>query len=187
MDSNDSLAGAPLRKRSWKRFWWLSFGAVLGIGGIFLFQIISLVRKQADKASARCEVVNLVRCLKAYEMEYDRLPVPDGTEGDYFATTTDEAFLAVLLGVETTDLNPRGKVFYSGRVGHKGCGGLVTEDPLLGPRLLDPWGRVYYFRIDADNDGEVTAPDGQSVRQSVIAWSLGDGGVFDAKKLPKSW
>ncbi len=144
-----------------------------------------LIRHHGEESN---EVVNLVRAVKAYEMEYSRLPIPNGVAAtDSYETETDERFVDILTSHGSDGgASSRGPLFYKGKLARDGKGGLLVVNPKLGPRLVDGWGRPYIVVIDANDDGAVVGPDGTRIAQDVICYSLGEDGVFDAKD-PKSW
>ena len=49
--------------------------AIIAILASVAFPVTALVIKQARKAEARNEVVNIVRAVKAYDFEYSKMPI----------------------------------------------------------------------------------------------------------------
>jgi hypothetical protein len=177
------------RHRRWWTSAWLPIILAVLVGFVFYRIGISLldlaVTDRYGKPIDKLEVVNLARAVKAFDMEYSRLPVPEHSRKD-ITVETDEAFMAILLGTDGVDLNPRGLIFYAGRQAKDGLAGLLEVDPVLGPRLVDRWGRPYVLILDGDYDHTVIGPDGNKISGGVICYSLGEDGVFDAKDA-KSW
>ncbi len=177
--------------------------AIIAILASVAFPVTALVIKQARKAEARNEVVNIVRAVKAYDMEYSQMPIAKGSAGgDTYSTQTDQDFMEILLGSDDKGggLNPRGMVFYTGKEAKERAGGLdYGEGGNSGgvkPRLVDPWGNMYYLAIDGDYDHKLQGPSecgSGDIHQDVICWSKGppkdtDNADFeDCKKWPKSW
>jgi len=137
------------------------------------------------------EVANLKNAIKQYEYDYQELPLPMTSKGmDYCRMESDEWLMAILMGRANGEkLNPRGSRYYEGIDSREGVNGLLWSgaEPNERVRLVDAWGRMYQIVIDADGDGYAMLPDGTRVEGGVAVYSLGEDGVFDAKRDPVSW
>lgn len=198
-----TFARIPRRRSGFTLLELLIVIAIIAILASVAFPVTALVITQAHKANARNEVVNIVRSVKAYDMEYSKMPLTTADAGaDTYETETDQEFMAILLGTDDTagGLNPRGKVFYNGKEAKEGLAGLDygEEGNTSGskPRLVDPWGKMYFVAIDADYDHKLQGPSecgSGDIHEDVIAWSKGPpkdetGELFDdCKKWPKSF
>jgi prepilin-type N-terminal cleavage/methylation domain-containing protein len=149
---------------------------------------------QAKKVQAKNDLTQIVTAVNAFYAEYGRYPVAGQTDVTFTSDNSDlfYALRAVSMGANSSDaLNPRKIVFISPpdvKDPNKPRGGIA---PLTGI-YYDPWGKedalpeggVYHVRIDGnyDNiianaytDGSAGGDPGNSysLRQGVIAWSLG--------------
>jgi len=194
-----SFARFPRRSSGFTLLELLIVIAIIAILASVAFPVTALVIRQARKAEARNEVVNIVRAVTAYNMEYSKLPLRS-PGSDTETIETDQEFMAILLGSEDEALNPRGKSFYTGKEAKERAGGLdYGEGGNSGgakPRLVDPWGNTYFVAIDANYDHKLQGPPecgSGDIHQDVICWSKGppkegDDTLFeDCKKWPKSW
>ena len=82
------------------------------------------------KAQARNDVSQIASAVKAYVLEYGRLPEKD-------------TLIATLTGT-----NPKKIVFFEAKNAVKGKGGLQ------GKNMMDPWGEAYKITLDEDYDNK---------------------------------
>lgn len=124
----------------------------------------ALSLEQADRASAKNDVVQISTAVVAFETEYGRLPALKGSVvgGD---------FLAALLG-ENDALNPRKIVFIEVPNAKKGKSGLKSGV------FVDPWGAPYKIVMDEDGDGiiltagEAPGPVIINLKKKVAVWNV---------------
>jgi prepilin-type N-terminal cleavage/methylation domain-containing protein len=117
----------------------LGFGAVQGALG------------SAKRAQARNDVSQVAAAVKAYTLEYGRLP-EEGNE------------IAALVGD-----NPKKIVFLEPRM----AAGKPPKGGLSGEELLDPWGKPYKIFLDDDYDNKVSYL-GEDFLTTVVVESQGD-------------
>ena len=120
------------------------------------------------KAQARNDVAQLVAAVKAFQLEYGRLP--STTAGSDAASADNAAIISALTTTNPT-LNPRGIPFIEANAYRKGKGGTNSSGV-----YLDPWGSAYAFALDTDYNNRLTADVGagsQSYMTTVIVQSAG--------------
>jgi prepilin-type N-terminal cleavage/methylation domain-containing protein len=117
----------------------LSFGALQG------------ALKSSKRAQARNDVNQVASAVKAYTLEYGRLPA----SGEVIA--------------QLTGANPKGIVFLEA----KPASGKPLRNGTSGGNLLDPWGQPYTVALDEDYDNKMTF-EGQEFLTTVIVSSPGD-------------
>lgn len=138
----------------------ISFPAVQGAMG------------SGKKAKARNDVSQLVAAVKAFQLEYGRLPCSsEGASGDVIATTNNKVVIAAL--TISNDLNPRGIVFFEPKQAKGGKGGI--SDGIY----FDPWGKPYTFSFDTDYNNRLTV-NGVTLFNTVIVESGGPDGLLSA-------
>ena len=148
--TSGSLLPAPcslLRKRS--AFTLIELLVVIAIIAILAglgFAGVQGAMESSKKAQARNDVHQIASAVKAYQLEYGRLP-ESGT------------VIAALTGS-----NPRKVVFLEA----KNAKGKPPKGGLSGKDMLDPWGNKYVIKLDDDYDNRV---DGQLT--TVIAQTTG--------------
>jgi prepilin-type N-terminal cleavage/methylation domain-containing protein len=143
------------------------------------FPAITGALEAAKKAEATAMCTQLKTAFTSYLNEYGAWP--SGWTGDQELNTGEATTINILVGEDNTN-NPRQTVYME----------FATdtyvdpnrEDPSLG--INDPWNNPYYITVDADYDNRVESPDNKNIRTSVIVWSNGKDGEFDAKD-PRSW
>jgi prepilin-type N-terminal cleavage/methylation domain-containing protein len=117
----------------------LGFGAVQGAMG------------SAKRAQARNDVNQVAAAVKAYTLEYGRLP----EAGNEIAELTGD--------------NPKKIVFLEPKM----AGGKPPKNGLSGDELLDPWGNAYKIYLDDDYDNKVSYL-GEDFFTTVVVESQGD-------------
>ena len=152
------------------------------------------MQDQAKKTQAKNDLTQIVTAVNAFYTEYGKYPITtvnDTTFGPGGSPTSNETLFNPLRGLDLT-LNPRQIVFLSPADAKDGANprsGIGTTTST--GQYFDPWGKNYVIRIDGDYDNQVTNPytantgaGAASIRQGVIAWSLGTdgaGGTGDKK------
>lgn len=130
----------------------LGFGAVQG------------ALNSSKRAQARNDVNQVASAVKAYALEYGRLP----ESAEVIAALTGE--------------NPKGIVFFEA----KQAKGTPPKNGLSGGQLLDPWGNPYEVTLDDDYDNKVDY-QGEEFLTTVVVASQGDENfmISNVKDTPK--
>jgi len=158
------------------------------------FPAFQAVMNQARKTQAKNDLTQIVTAVNAFYTEYGKYPVTgtgtsDLTFGPSGAPTTNETLMDPLRGTEATPtLNPRQVVFLSPAYVKDSTNprsGVVGTAGATFGQFFDPWGTNFAIRIDADYSNDITNPYGANngagpatLRQGVIAWSLGKNGAL---------
>jgi prepilin-type N-terminal cleavage/methylation domain-containing protein len=104
------------------------------------------------KAQARNDVQQVVMAVKAFLLEYGRLPTVDGSSD--FEGNNDQLF-NVLRGTadqgSQLQMNPRRIPFIELKTVSTSKGGIGPDG-----KLYDPWGTPYKIRLDGDYDNEIS-------------------------------
>lgn len=125
---------------------------------------------QGKKAQARNDVNQIATAIKAFQLEYGRLPGTNSADGpaptDWITTLTS-----------SNSQNPRGIVFFEPKLANKqGKGGLV------GNEYKDPWGNTYTVILDGDYNNKVK-PNLKGLSNeyftTVVVWSPGGTNASD--------
>jgi hypothetical protein len=133
-------------------------------------------RKGEALFSARVDLGQLSKAIKAYRDEYGNLP-NIGTEGRIETESDYRRLLLTLMGEDLTE-NPRGKKFLR-----------LYNTPRrrnATPPFTDPWGNFYRVRFDSDGDGFVESPLGEGRQSVALIWTLGPDGKLDLFD-PRTW
>jgi len=123
---------------------------------------------QGKKAQARNDVNQIAAAIKAFQLEYGRLPGTATTDGaapsDWINTLTS-----------TNNLNPRGIVFFEPKVAKGGKGGMVGTG--ANATYNDPWGAVYDITLDYGYNNKITSdkPSGTSTEYFTTAIVVSGG------------
>lgn len=120
---------------------------------------------QGKKAQARNDVNQLAAAIKAFQLEYGRLPASSDSP------STREV-ISALIGSNAT-LNPRSIVFFEPKAA-KG----PEKAGWDGSLYRDPWGHEYTIRLDTDYDNKMAATGLKGLTNPVyyataIIWSPG--------------
>jgi len=110
---------------------------------------------QGKKAQARNDVQQIVAALKAFQLEYGRLPTTivaadnsaEGNSGFFDSNSKD--IIKALMGADPT-LNPRNIVFLDAKTTANKKGGVDLSDYTF----YDPWGERYRLKLDVSYDGK---------------------------------
>lgn len=171
------LSLAKIRKNDLKNGKGLAvFGLIMGyFMTVFSPPIPFLGASKAMAAAKNAEALNTVynfrNAIAAYYTEYRRVyPIGDGESG----ALTDAKFMAGLLGIDSelgTRTNPRGIVFFSGRVATRTDYGKwqrgISFDKTGSGDYWDPWGNLYRVKVEPGVDPIA----------SVRVWSPGPDGI----------
>lgn len=104
------------------------------------------------KAQARNDVQQIVAAIKAFQLEYGRLPsntVSDDEYGSAWFQSNNKDIINALIGKDTT-LNPRGIVFLEAKRTPSNKGGIGTDGT-----FYDPWGTPYGIKLDLSYDNKL--------------------------------
>ncbi len=148
--------------------------AIIAVLAALMIPAIQATMKAAKKASARAEVAAIAAAAQAYFNEYQRLPIPLANQGagqpDYSAfnppdDTRSKNLIKVLIAQDVA-LNPKNVIF------------LDAKDAKSDGTFLDPWGKQYYMKIDANYNGKIEYYSGgmESIAARVIVVSYGPNG-----------
>lgn len=164
--------------------------AIIAILASLAFPAVQGALNSGKKAQARNDVQQIVAAIKAYQLEYGKLPTTK-VSADNSAEAADGWFdsnakdvIKVLVGADTT-LNPRGMVFLEPKVARSKKGGIDMSDYTF----YDPWGFPYRIKLDTsyDNRLEYYGPDNkENIFGSAAAISAGPNGALDDPYLSGS-
>ena len=151
--------------------------AILGILMAMMVPAAGLIMKRAKNSTARGDAGVVAATLMKYRLEYNRWPplIPANGPNDYL---TDKSWVEVMApppGAPRTTANFNLIVFFE-----PGGGAVATNGAYAGA-FVDPWGRPFMYRVDADGDGQIESPDPnatQPIPAQVIAWSAGSDGDY---------
>lgn len=171
--------------------------SIIAILASLAFPAVQGALESGKKAKARNDLQQIVMAVKAYQLEYGRLPILSGGDGKY--EDNNDVLFNVLrpmpgLNGDQLALNPRLIPFIEVRVA-KG-----TKDGLVGGKFVDPWGKPYKIWMDDNYDNRVANmysgnAGWDPVETTVIAASAGpntnglsgDKNSADAKDDIISW
>jgi len=134
--------------------------AIIAILAGLAFPAVQGAMGSAKKSEARNDVNQLAAAVKAFQLEYGRLPATDNNAASVVKT---------LIGSNTT-LNPRNIVFFEPRTAK---GGRKGWD---GQNYLDPWGTPYKIDLDLGYSNKITTDIGDGNKTyftTVIVQSAG--------------
>jgi prepilin-type N-terminal cleavage/methylation domain-containing protein len=111
---------------------------------------------QGKKAQARNDVNQLAAAIKAYQLEYGKMP--SSVAGSDSAAADNKTVVSALTTSNTN--NPRGIVFFEPKNAKNNKGGIGTDGV-----LYDPWGSAYVISLDTDYNNKISSalPSGTSV------------------------
>ena len=137
--------------------------AIIAILAGLAFPAVQGALNSGRKAQARNDVHQLAAAIKAFQLEYGRLP--STATGSDTAEADNAEVITALTGYNA--LNPRGVVFFEPK---NAKGGKVGLD---GGVYKDPWGSTYTIMLDTSYDNKISAY-GQNHFTTVIVSSPGD-------------
>ncbi len=127
--------------------------------------------QSGKKAQARNDVNQLASAIKAYQLEYAKLPVAGS--GD----TANANIVTVMSALTSSNTNnPRGIVFYEAKLVKDLAAprsGLSTKDG----KLYDPWGMAYQVDLDTDYNNKLknTTASGTNTEYFTTAIAVSSG------------
>jgi prepilin-type N-terminal cleavage/methylation domain-containing protein len=125
----------------------------------------------SKKAQARNDVHQLAAAVKAFQLEYGRLPITGTGSAD-----NTNANNALIIAALTTN-NPRGLVFFEPKQASKGKGGLDRGV------YMDPWGKPYTFMLDTSYDNKIVANSVTNFTTVIVSSTGGSTNTNDATKV----
>lgn len=141
--------------------------AIIAILAGLAFPAVQGALGQGKKAQARNDVNQLATAIKAYQLEYGKLPIA-AAGGDSIGAD-NKTIVGTL--VKSNALNPRGIVFFEPKIAKGNKGGMATDNT-----LYDPWGMAYRIDLDTSYDNRITTDVGasnQTYLTTVIVQSAG--------------
>ncbi len=123
--------------------------AIIAILAGLAFPAVQGAMGSAKKAQARNDVNQLAAAVKAFQLEYGKLP----------ATKDDAAEVVKALIGSNTTVNPRNIVFFEPKTAK---GGKKGWD---GSNYLDPWGSPYKVVLDLGYSNKITTDVGDGDKQ----------------------
>jgi prepilin-type N-terminal cleavage/methylation domain-containing protein len=120
--------------------------AIIAILAGLAFPAVQGALGSGKKAQARNDVAQLVAAVKAFQLEYGRLP--STTTGSDAASADSAAVVTAL--TSSNNLNPRGIVFFEPKIAKGNKNGVGTDG-----KYYDPWGGAYVFALDTSYDNRI--------------------------------
>lgn len=123
---------------------------------------ITFFPEHAAKELRHTQVHEIIQDLRiaihSYEVEYNRLPVPESKSHDADLSIRSRGpILTALLGKEASELNPRPIKFFDGPFDSDRKFGLWQDG---GEWILrDRWRELYYLVLDTNEDREISNPE----------------------------
>jgi len=137
--------------------------AIIAILAGLAFPAVQGAMGSAKKAQARNDVNQLASAVKAFQLEYGRLPGSKNDDG-----LAPDNLIATLTSSNTN--NPRGIVFFEPKIAKGKKNGLSTEDG----KYYDPWGKEYSVLLDYNYDNKIkNTNNNQTNFTTVIVTSTG--------------
>lgn len=174
---------------------------VVGIIGILASLAVPAatgVMKKAKKVRTLSSLKDIQLGVKNYQVEYNRYPARSGsTSEEPIKLTEGNTLVAVLLGQNKDNLNPREIKYIDPPIGKGGAGGLTGSEGSYG--LIDFYGSPYEVIMDLNYDNKIRNPDisneDSSVSQGappnlpigVGVYSLGEDKKINTKDDVVSW
>ena len=142
--------------------------AIIAILAGLAFPAVQGALNSSKKAQARNDVAQLAAAVKAFQLEYGRLPNTIAN-GDTTPTAKD---VVSALTSSNSPLNPRGIAFIEANAYRKGKGGTNSSGA-----YLDPWGSEYRISLDTDYNNRMgptnVGAGNQTYMTTVIVQSAG--------------
>jgi prepilin-type N-terminal cleavage/methylation domain-containing protein len=150
--------------------------AIIAILAGLAFPAVQGAMGSAKKAQARNDVNQLAAAIKAFQLEYGRLPSTKAGSSDE-KNAANKDVIKVLIGSNST-LNPKNIVFFEPKIPTAGKKGGLTNGS-----YQDPWGTDYIFALDTsyDNKIDIDVGDGSSKTYYTTAVVMSEGADKTAK------
>ena len=150
---------------------------VIAILMALLFPAFKGVQDQAKRTQAKNDLTQIVTAVNAFYTEYGKYPLAT----DDTPITNNAALLTELRGLGSATQNPKQIAFISPpdvKNPSQPRAGVGSDN-----KYYDPWGGSYVVTIDGNYDNQIANPytkdtgaGGETIRQGVIAWSVGKDG-----------
>lgn len=167
--------------------------AVLAAAG---FAVGPAMMNRAKKLSAQATATSIANAVEQFYTEYSALPDPETSTADAEFATDAAPLLDILAGGSETksiEQNPRKIRFLSVKEAKNGLDGAIYSGNTIS-KILDPWGRPFYIRLDYDYDERLSisppkAPAATLNGKRVAVYSNGARELTEASAntLVKSW
>ena len=175
--------------------------AIIGILAGLMFPAITAINHQVQKSHAEHTATHLKNAISAYNTDYRKYPVDPSVTDESTPLRTGHELMDVLLGADNQKekgaLNPRGTVYFADRNAIPMDGGKYRKGITLANdgsgELWDPWGQLYFVRMDLDQNGRLERPGWDTVHSGALAstiliWSAGkDLSESEARDNIKIW
>lgn len=149
--------------------------AIIAILAALAFPAAQGALNSGKKAQARNDVQQIAAAIRAFELEYGRLPTTEVSTGNNdvgeFYTEDSKNVIKALIG-QDTGLNPKGIVFLEAKAAKGNKGGVASDGT-----FYDPWGRSYVIKLDSNYNGR-TEYYGERLTK-VLVFSFGPNGQRD--------
>lgn len=134
------------------------FAAALAMATAYLFFFQEHAGKEFRHTQVQDVIKDLRMAVDSYEIEYNRLPVPEPhSHSADLSIRSRGPILSALLGKEATELNPRPIRFFDGPFDSDRKFGLWKD--VNEWVLRDRWGEIYYLELDTNGDKVITNPE----------------------------
>jgi prepilin-type N-terminal cleavage/methylation domain-containing protein len=140
--------------------------AIIAILAGLAFPAVSGALGSGRKAQARNDVAQLTAAVKAFQLEYGRLPISGTSTSDNLNAPNTNVISAL---TSSNELNPKGIVFFEPKQAKSGKGGLDAGE------YKDPWGTPYKFMLDTSYDNRIIV-NSQTNFTTVVVESGGPDG-----------
>jgi prepilin-type N-terminal cleavage/methylation domain-containing protein len=122
--------------------------AIIAVLASLGFAALSGALESGRKAQARNDVQQIAAAIRAFQLEYGRLPSSD-TGSDTYSENNSSIMKALI--AQDEELNPRNISFLSPKTTKTGKSGMDTGSSTF----FDPWGKPYFIKLNTDYDNVV--------------------------------
>ena len=148
--------------------------AIIAILASLAFPAVQGALNSGKKAQARNDVQQIVAAIKAYQLEYGKLPTQTvSSDNQNEQWIGDNKYLIDVLIGSNSDLNPRNIVFFEPKMS-KGTNGGRGPDG----KFYDPWGTMYAIKLDTGYNNQIEYY-GTNIITTAIAISFGPNRTQD--------
>lgn len=166
--------------------------AIIAILAGLAFPAVQGALDSGKKAQARNDLQQIVMAVKAYQLEYGKLPLLSESASSGDVPTNNSHLFNVLRGTgnegEDKDMNPRKIAFIEPKVSKARKGGLGIDNGIF----YDPWGTPYQIRMDHNYDNQIqnfytgNSAGWDTLNYAVIAASAGPDAKFGTNSSKSS-
>jgi hypothetical protein len=134
------------------------FVAIIAMAAAYVFFFPEHAAKELRPTQVRTVIKDLRIAVDSYEIEYNRLPIPElYTHRADITIRSQGPILPALLGKEATELNPHPIRFFDGPFDSDSKFGLWKDGNEWA--LRDRWGELYYLMLDTNEDKVIANPE----------------------------